>query len=76
MRTSEAVRGLLARAFGLPAVERVIAETLPGLTPSLGVLRECGFRPAGEGSEPGVIRFELTRAEYTRDVGRERPVGS
>ncbi len=61
---SEAVRGLLAHAFALPAVRRVIAETLPELLPSIGVLRKCGFRLIGQGSEPGVIRFELTRAEY------------
>jgi RimJ/RimL family protein N-acetyltransferase len=61
---SEAVWGLLAHAFAVPAVRRVIAETLPELTPSLGVLRKCGFRLIGAGSEPGVIRFELTRAEY------------
>ena len=54
---SEAVRGLLANAFALPAVERAIAETLPSLAPSIGVLRKCGFRSIGDGSEPGVIRF-------------------
>ncbi len=57
---SEAVRGLLARALGTPGVRRVIAETLPELTPSIGVLEKCGFRFTGEGSEPGVIRFEFT----------------
>jgi ribosomal-protein-alanine N-acetyltransferase len=62
---SEAVRGLVAHAFALPTVRRVIAETLPELIPSIGVLRKCGFRFIGNGSEPGVIRFELTRAEYT-----------
>ena len=61
---SEAVRGLVARAFRIPEVRRVIAETLPELTPSIGVLRKCGFELIGEGSEPGVIRFELTRAAY------------
>jgi RimJ/RimL family protein N-acetyltransferase len=61
---SEATRGLVARAFRLPEVRRVIAETLPELTPSIGVLRKCGFGLIGEGSEPGVIRFELTRAAY------------
>ena len=39
----------------------MIAETLPGLMPSIGVLRKCGFRFIGDGSEPGVIRYELTR---------------
>lgn len=61
---SEVTRGLLTRAFGVPAVERAIAETLPELTPSIGVLTKCGFRLLGEGSEPGVIRFELTRAAW------------
>jgi RimJ/RimL family protein N-acetyltransferase len=58
---SEATRALVARAFAVPRVRRVIAETLPELTPSIGVLEKCGFRLTGEGSEPGVIRFELMR---------------
>jgi ribosomal-protein-alanine N-acetyltransferase len=66
---TEAVRGLLARAFAEPDIEKVIAETLPELTPSIGVLAKCGFRLIGEGSEPGVIRFELTRAEYPPTEG-------
>jgi ribosomal-protein-alanine N-acetyltransferase len=49
---SEAVRGLLGRAFADP-----------------GVLGKCGFQLIGEGSEPGVIRFELTRAEYVPGEG-------
>lgn len=67
----EAVRGLLAHAFAFPAVQRVIAETLPELTPSIGVLRKSDFRLIGGGSEPGVIRFELTRDEYLmgKDTG-------
>lgn len=62
----EAVRGLLERAFAAPSVRRVIGETLPELVGSIGVLRGCGFRFIGDGSEPGVIRFELTRAEWPR----------
>jgi [ribosomal protein S5]-alanine N-acetyltransferase len=58
---SETVRGLVGHAFALPEVHRVIAETLPELTPSIGVLEKCGFRFIGEGSEPGVIRYELSR---------------
>jgi [ribosomal protein S5]-alanine N-acetyltransferase len=64
---SETVRGLVKRAFDLPQIRRVIAETLPELTPSIGVLRKCGFSLVGEGSEPGVIRFELTRTAYGAD---------
>jgi RimJ/RimL family protein N-acetyltransferase len=36
----------------------VILETLPDLTPSIGVLEKCGFRFIGEGSESGVVRYE------------------
>lgn len=61
---SEAVDGLLGRAFEESSVRRVIAETLPELAGSIGVLRRCGFRLLGEGSEPGVIRFELRREEH------------
>ena len=66
---SETVRGLLEHAFAVPAVHRVIAETLPKLSPSIGVLHKCGFRLIGDGSEPGVIRFELTSAEYSIGKG-------
>ncbi len=55
---SEAVRGLLDNAYGHGDITRVIAETLPELEPSIGVLRKTGFELVGDGSEPGVIRFE------------------
>ena len=55
---TEAVEGLKAHAFRDPRVGRVVAETLPELAPSIGVLRKTGFELVGGGSEPGVIRFE------------------
>jgi ribosomal-protein-alanine N-acetyltransferase len=61
---TEAVRGLLTRAFSAPTVRRVIAETLPELEGSIGVLRKCGFTLIDGGSEPGVIRFALDRDAY------------
>lgn len=67
---TETVRGLVARAFELPQIERVIAETLPELVGSIGVLVHCGFRFIGDGSEPGVIRYELTRAEHASAASR------
>jgi [ribosomal protein S5]-alanine N-acetyltransferase len=57
---TEAVRALLAHAFACPGVTRVIAETLPGLAASIGVLEKCGFRFIGAGSEPDTIRYECT----------------
>lgn len=61
---AETVRDLFARAFSSPTVRRVIAETLPELEGSIGVLRKYGFTLIDGGSEPGVIRFELDRAAY------------
>ena len=58
---TETVRAFLAHAFAAPAVTRVIAETLPDLASSIGVLEKCGFTFRGEGSEPGVIRYERLR---------------
>ena len=61
---TEAVRGLLKFAFADPAVHRVLAETLPELTPSIGVLKKCGFRRVVGASEPGAIRFTFPRLRY------------
>jgi ribosomal-protein-alanine N-acetyltransferase len=58
---TEAVRGFVTHAFTAREVRRVIAETLPELRSSIGVLRKAGFTFVGKGSEPGVIRFELSR---------------
>ncbi len=59
---SEAVAGLLKWAFNQPSVEKVIAETLTNGFPSQKVLKKNGFTFIGEGSEPGVIRFELKKS--------------
>ena len=63
--------GLIAHAFAHPEVARVIAETLPDLFPSIGVLRKIGFSYVGEGSEPGVVRYGLRRVDT--HVGRSSP---
>lgn len=65
---TEGVAALVDRAFEDPAVNRVLAETLPALLPSIGVLEKGGFRLIGPGSEAGVVRFELGRADY--EAGR------
>jgi ribosomal-protein-alanine N-acetyltransferase len=66
---SETVRGLVAHAFAHPSVRRVIAHTLPDLTPSIGVLTKCGFQLVDEAPAPGVIRFALAREAMTSPVG-------
>ena len=58
---SEAVNGLLKWAFNQPNVDKVIAETLNEGLLSQKVLKNNGFTFVGEGSEPGVIRFELKK---------------
>ena len=58
---TEAVEALVTRAFENPDVTRVTAETLPDLSPSIGVLEKTGFELLGEGSEPGVIRYGRER---------------
>ena len=66
---TEAARGLVLHAFTHPRVHRVTAETLPELTPSIGVLEKCGFTYDGPGSEDGVIRYALEQPAET-GVGR------
>ena len=57
-------------------MRRVVAETLPELVGSIGVMRRCGLRFIGDGSEPGVIRFELTRAEHAGRDRRSQPAAA
>jgi len=64
---TEAVRGLLRWAFQNPEVQRVVADTLPGLTPSIRVMEKSGFAFVGEGPvEDGMrtIWYELTRERF------------
>ena len=63
---TEAVVGLLAWAFAHAEVSRVIAETLPDNKRSIQLLVKLGFLRTGQGSEPGLIRFELARASYQK----------
>lgn len=69
---AEAVKGLLLHAFRYRQVTRVSAETLPNLVPSIAVLRKSGFRCVGEGSEDGIIRYDLLRAEFESQGSRFR----
>lgn len=62
---TEATRALIDRAFGDPAVAQVVAETLPHLAPSIGVMEKCGLTFAGSAAEEGVIRYELPRERWS-----------
>lgn len=58
---TEAVAALIELAFAHDEVDRVIAQTMPDLTPSIRVLVRSGFEFVGEGTDPGAIRYERTR---------------
>ncbi|HEY6212017.1 MAG TPA: GNAT family protein [Vicinamibacterales bacterium] len=67
---TEATRGLLGFAFASPLVKTVIAQTLPSLVGSIGVLEKAGFRFVGAGDDPQappgeeVIRYAITREDW------------
>ncbi len=61
---TEAAHALVRHAFDDSRVARVIAETYPHLVPSIRVLTKNGFVRIGEGTEPGVIRFGLSRGAF------------
>jgi RimJ/RimL family protein N-acetyltransferase len=60
---TEAVARLLRWAFSHRRVLRVAAETLPHLRQSIRVMEKNGFHFVGEGSERGVVRYEVHRSE-------------
>jgi RimJ/RimL family protein N-acetyltransferase len=45
-----------------PSVRKIVAETLPQLAASIGVMEKCGMAFLGEGSEPGTVRYGLVIA--------------
>ncbi|HTD66689.1 MAG TPA: GNAT family N-acetyltransferase [Candidatus Limnocylindria bacterium] len=64
---TEAIAAMVNWAFANGA-ECVVAETLPELSPSQRTLMKNGFRYTGEGSEPGVMRYERWRVEDHRQT--------
>ena len=64
---TEATRGLIEWAFSQPEVDRVAAETLPKLEPSLAVMRKCSMKYAGKGApEEGIetVRYHILRGHW------------
>lgn len=63
---TEAVRHIVAAAFVLPGVRRIVATTYPDLVGSIRVLEKNGFTcagktTAGEGFEEGTIIYVLEK---------------
>ena len=61
---SEATSALIDWALRDARVKMITAETFPHLVPSLGVMRRLGMQMIGDGSEPGVVRYGVTREEW------------
>lgn len=58
---TEAVRRLVAEAFGSGAVDSVVAHVEPENRASVAVLERCGFSLVGLGTEPGALLHRLRR---------------
>lgn len=62
---SEAARGLVCHAFGFPEVRTVTAATYPENAGSLGVMRNCGMHPMGDGPEEGTVLWGIGREAFS-----------
>ena len=65
---TEATCALMQWAFENSAVQQIHAETFPNLTASIGVMQRCGMKFRGEGSEPGTVRYAVTREDFLRHM--------
>jgi [ribosomal protein S5]-alanine N-acetyltransferase len=63
---TEATRELIKWAFEHPAVQMITAQTFPDLIRSIKVMKSCGMSLLGTGSEPGAIRYGITREQFQR----------
>ena len=74
---TEGTLALMDLIFQDDLIESISAQTYLHLTASLRVMEKCGFAPAGEGDEPGTVRYRLTRPmpspAATPDLTRPRP---
>lgn len=70
---TEVVQGLAAHAFRLPEVTRVVAETLPELAGSIGVLQRSGFHRV-DAAQPRPLRYELARTDLLRTGKTSAPI--
>jgi len=60
---TEAVSRLVVWAFSHQNVSEVSAETLPHLRQSIRVMEKNGFSFSGSGSEQGVVRYAVRKAD-------------
>ncbi len=67
---AEATALLVDRAFGDQMVARVTGEVFPDQIPVIGVLMKNGMTMSGPGSEPGTIRYAVSREVWRARPGR------
>jgi ribosomal-protein-alanine N-acetyltransferase len=65
---TEAAAGLIEWAFLNKKVKQIIAHTLVGLRPSIGVLEKNKFSLAGNTTQKGILRFELSKKNYNKEL--------
>jgi RimJ/RimL family protein N-acetyltransferase len=66
---TEAVTAVMEWAFADARVDYIVGETLPHLTPSIGVMEKLGFAfvtgdTIGHEGEAGVVQYRITRAAF------------
>ncbi|MEW6050847.1 MAG: GNAT family N-acetyltransferase [Candidatus Zixiibacteriota bacterium] len=60
---TEGARALIEWAFEQTALRGVIAHVEPANDASIGTLRKLGFELVGEGTEPGTIKYQISRGK-------------
>jgi ribosomal-protein-alanine N-acetyltransferase len=58
---TEGAQALIANLFERTLISAMSAQTFPDLRPSLRVMEKCGLRYAGDGDEPGTVRYRIER---------------
>lgn len=58
---SEAAAAFIQWLFSVQRLRVISAQTFPALVGSLGVMKRCEMRPAGDGDEAGTVRYLCER---------------
>lgn len=61
---TESLGGLIDWAFENTSVQRISGETFVDMPVSISVMTRNGMTHTGEGSEPGTVRYEITRRQW------------
>jgi [ribosomal protein S5]-alanine N-acetyltransferase len=61
---TEALGGLIDWAFENTSVQRISGETFSDMPVSISVMTRNNMKHVGEGSEPGTLRYEISRQDW------------